>query len=281
MIRWFVAVVSLALSAGASASEDRQENSIQVTVGGSAMTDYIYRGVTLSAHRPAIASEIAIRFGDFYVGSGITSVNLPTSPPAEIAFAGGMRHTFGSFELDLGATYFHYPNEMLAGAPTDTDYWEAQARGSYEFENKFKLTGEFSWSPNISKSGAWSKYSELGFEYPLAENYFIKDIETTLSGGIGRYWFGNVAPETGDYRLPAYTYWHAGIAFKVEPFTLDLSYHNTSLSKEDCFVFTGDAGATPGGAVNISSNPNGLRSNWCGTTFVAKLSVELEYPKSK
>jgi len=281
MIRWFVAAGLLALSATAFASENLPDSPIQVTVSGSAMTDYMYRGVTLSAHRPAIGSEIKLRFGDFYVDSGITSVNLPTSPPAEITFAGGIRHKFGSLELDFGATYYHYPNEMLAGVPTDTDYWEAQTHGSYEFENKFKLTGEFSWSPNISKSGAWSKYSELGFEYVLPENLFIKGIETSLSGGIGRYWFGNVAPETGDYRLPAYTYWHAGVAFNVEPFTLDLSYHNTNLSKEDCFVFTGDLGAMPGGAVNNFSNPNGLRSNWCGATLVAKLSVELEYPKSK
>jgi uncharacterized protein (TIGR02001 family) len=281
MIRWLVAAGLLALSATAFASENLPDSPIQVTVSGSAMTDYIYRGATLSAHCPAIGSDIEFRFGDFYVKSGITSVNLTTSPPAEITFAGGIRHAFGSLELDLGATYYHYPNEVMAGVPTDTDYWEAQARGSYELPNKLKFTGELSWSPNISKSGAWSKYSKLGFEFILPEKLIIKGIDATLSGGVGRYWFGNVAPEIGDYRLPAYTYWHAGVALKVEPLTLDLRYHNTNLSKEDCYVFTGDLGATPGGAVNNFSNPNGLRSNWCGATLVAKLSVELEYPKSK
>ena len=122
MIRWLVATGLLALSASAFASEDRPENTIQATVGGNAMTDYIYRGVTLSAHRPAIGSNIEFRFGDFYVNSEITSVKLPTSPPAELTFAGGLRRTFESFELDLGATYFHYPNEVLAGVPTDTEY---------------------------------------------------------------------------------------------------------------------------------------------------------------
>lgn len=283
MVRWSIPAVAgfLALSAAAFAGENLPESAIQVTVGANAMTDYIYRGATLSARRPAIGSDIEFRFGDFYANSAITSVKLPTSPPAEITFGGGIRRQIGSLNLDLGATYFHYPNEVLAGVPTDTDYWEAQARGSYEFASEFKLNGELSWSPNISKSGAWSKYSELGFEYGLPERFTIKGIDATLSGGVGRYWFGSVAPEIGDYRLPAYTYWHAGIALKVEPFTLDLRYHNTNLSKEDCYVFTGDPGATPGGAVNDFSNPNGLRSNWCGATLVAKLSVELEYPKSK
>jgi hypothetical protein len=115
MIRWLAAAGFLALSIGAFASENRTENLVQVTVSASAMTDYMYRGVTLSAHRPAIGSEIEIRFGDFYLDSGITSVNLPTSPPAEITFKGGIRQKFESFELDFGATYY-YPNRLLGGA---------------------------------------------------------------------------------------------------------------------------------------------------------------------
>jgi hypothetical protein len=58
--------------------------------------------------------------------------------------------------------------------------------------------------------------------------------------------------------------------------TLDLSYYDTNLSKEDCFVFTGDPMATPGGAVDPVSNPDGLRSRLCGATFVGALSVKFK-----
>ena len=36
-------------------------------------------------------------------------------------------------------------------------------------------------------------------------------------------------------------------------------------------MFTGDAGSVPGGRINPINNPDGLVSNWCGPTLVAKL----------
>ena len=56
---------------------------------------------------------------------------------------------------------------------------------------------------------------------------------------------------------------------------LDLRYHDTNLSKENCFLFTGDPGAAPGGRVDLLSNPQGLTSRWCGAALVAKLWFEL------
>jgi hypothetical protein len=47
-----------------------------------------------------------------------------------------------------------------------------------------------------------------------------------------------------------------------------LRYYDTNLSKENCFVFTGDPNARPG--VDLVTNPDGLVSNWCGGTIVAK-----------
>jgi hypothetical protein len=38
---------------------------------------------------------------------------------------------------------------------------------------------------------------------------------------------------------------------------------------------TGDPNALPGGAVNPVTNPDGLRSRWCGATFVAKAAFSL------
>ena len=65
--------------------------------------------------------------------------------------------------------------------------------------------------------------------------------------------------------LPDYTTWNVGIGFTWKVFTLDLRYSDTDLSKTNCFVITGDPHAGP---------PAALGSNWCGSTFVAKLSVD-------
>ena len=45
-------------------------------------------------------------------------------------------------------------------------------------------------------------------------------------------------------------------------------------SKEECSAFTSDPGATAGGTP-IAINPGGFKSNWCGATFIAKLSADL------
>ena len=73
--------------------------------------------------------------------------------------------------------------------------------------------------------------------------------------------------------MPAYLNSNAGITVSRKTFNLDLRYYNTNLSKEDCFVFTGDLTAVPGGRPDPITNPDGLVSRWCSAAFVAKILV--------
>jgi hypothetical protein len=75
--------------------------------------------------------------------------------------------------------------------------------------------------------------------------------------------------------LPAYLNWQAGVTFTRKALNLDIRYYDTNLSKENCFVFTGDPNAAPGGRINPITNPDGLTSPWCNATVVAKLWLEL------
>jgi hypothetical protein len=86
----------------------------------------------------------------------------------------------------------------------------------------------------------------------------------------GYSWFGNQSLELGGFALPAYLNWQAGVTFTRKVFNLDLRYYDTNLSKENCFVLTGDPNARPGGTVDSLTNPEGLTSRWCSATFVAK-----------
>ena len=81
--------------------------------------------------------------------------------------------------------------------------------------------------------------------------------------------------ELGGFPLPAYLNWQAGVTFTRKMFNLDLRYYDTNLSKENCFVFTGDPNARLGGSVDPVTNPEGLTSRWCSATFVAKFSLAL------
>ena len=59
--------------------------------------------------------------------------------------------------------------------------------------------------------------------------------------------------------------------------TLDLRYYDTNLSRSECNAFTSaqNASFSPG---NITAqNPNGLGTNWCSATFIAKLSASIDF----
>src|SRR2546429_9231269 len=88
----------------------------------------------------------------------------------------------------------------------------------------------------------------------------------TLSFDLGRWMFGptsaggGVSAAGGGLALPAFNNWHAGLTFNYQVFKLGLNYTDTSLSRENCYVLTGDIGAVPGGVGNPGDNPSGMRS---------------------
>jgi hypothetical protein len=53
------------------------------------------------------------------------------------------------------------------------------------------------------------------------------------------------------------------VTFTYKVFNLDLRYYDTNLSRENCFVFTGDPNARPGGRVDLITNPG-----WLGLELV-------------
>ena len=256
-------------------------NAFDITVSGWLMSDYIYRGISLSARRPAAASSIDIQHGWFYVSGELHSVNLPTNPAAELTLTGGVRHTYANIDFDLSAAYIFYPGEAPNETQTATDYWQGGISASRRFMDVFTLAGQATYSPNVSHTGAWGSYAAgtITFDLPKLMLAQGRTVDWTLAAELGHARFGNTS--LGDYALPAYTHWRLGLAFRHASLKFDLSYHDTNLTKEDCFVQTGDLAATPGGSVNPSSNPTGLRSGLCGRTLVGTLTFEFEASKSE
>jgi uncharacterized protein (TIGR02001 family) len=250
----------------------RETNQPEFSFRGGVATDYIYRGTTLSDHKPAAGGAIEATFGALYAGVAIASVKLPTQPIAELTFSAGARRTIADVDLDFGVSYFAYPGEIPG---SDTDYWQAAIRADKRINELFRVAGGFAYSPNVSNTGAWSWYAAGGVGFDVPSRFLPADIGVSFTGGAGYSWFGNQSLELGGFPLPAYWNWQAGVTFSYKVFNLDLRYYDTNLSKEDCFVLTGDPNARPGGAVNLITNPEGLTSRWCSATFVAKVSFSL------
>jgi uncharacterized protein (TIGR02001 family) len=263
--------IALAAPVHTLPAQDSPDSPVEFNFRTGLVTDYIYRGTTLSAHQPAAGAAFEATLGMFYGGSTIASVQLPSQPAAELTMGGGIRPKLGNVQFDFGATYFAYPGEIPPpGVIAGINYWEALARADTKLGELLRVAGGFAYSPNVSNTGAWSKYAAFGLGLDVPGNILPQDISAAVTGGAGYSWFGNQSAALGGFPLPAYLNWNAGVTFTFKNFNLDLRYHDTNLSKENCFVFTGDPNATPGGRPNPITNPDGLVSSWCDATFVAK-----------
>src|SRR6476659_4428735 len=262
---------------GWSAAESRHpapeggKNQLEFEFRGGLASDYIYRGVTLSDRKPAVGAAIEATYALLYAGATVASVKLPTQPAAEISMSGGIRPTLGKIDFDLGVTYFRYPGEAPASESKGIDYWETALRAETKLGEQLRAAGGFAYSPNVSNTGAWSWYAAAGLGYDVPSRLLPPDIGVSFTGGAGYSWFGNQSQELGGFPLPAYLNWQFGVTFTRKMFNLDLRYYDTNLSKENCFVLTGDLNAAPGGSINPITNPEGLMSRWCNATFVAKV----------
>jgi uncharacterized protein (TIGR02001 family) len=263
----------LAGEAQGTTANSADKSGFELSSSAGFATDYVYRGVTLSDRKPALGASFEAAFDKLYASLTMASVKLPTEPSSEISFAAGLRPKLGNIELDLAWTYYAYPNESwwLLGPTGGTDYWEASLRAATQVTNALRIGGGFAWSPNVSNTGAPGQYYAAGMSFDLPRNMLPNEIGASLSGSVGYSRFGNMDAVLGGFPLPAYTNWNAGATFTYKTVIFDLRYYDTTLSEENCYVFTGATDAVAGGAIDPLRNPEGLRSRWCGATFVAKL----------
>jgi uncharacterized protein (TIGR02001 family) len=253
------------------AAPDGGKDQLEFEFRSGLASDYIYRGVTLSDRKPAVGAAIEATYAQLYAGVTVASVKLPTQPAAEISMSGGIRPTLGKIDFDLGVTYFRYPGEAPASESKGIDYWEAAIRGETKLTESVRIGGGFAYSPNVSNTGAWSQYAAGGIGYDVPSQILPADVGVSFTAATGYSWFGHQSPDLGGFPLPAYLNWQAGVTITHKMINLDLRYHDTNLSKENCFVFTGDPNARAGGRPDPITNPDGLISRWCGAAFVAKL----------
>ena len=301
-------VAALAFSAAPAFAADMPVKAIKapaaepspwdVAFGAAAMSDYIFRGITQSNHRPSVSAYVEPRYNitkdiQLYVGTSFETISFPNDARAEIDFYGGVRPTFGPLALDFGVWYYYYPGgtcfadgilcpQVLPNGnfiKADLSFWEAYAKVTYT-AGDFAFGPTFYYSPSFLNSGAPGEYLSLIVKYTAPASMAIaKDIGWYVSGEFGRQWLGTsdsfygvpTSPNGIDYA--DYNTWNVGIGFTWKVLTLDLRYSGTDLSQANCNAFTGDNTATFNGSFS-SINPSGVGSKWCGNAFIAKLSAD-------
>ncbi len=279
-----------------------------VAFGGAIMSNYMFRGISQSANWPSGAAYTELRYNiqptaQLYGGVSIESIDYPNRAAAETDFYFGVRPTFDKLALDFGGWYYYYPGGTTytgTGGPEtctngfiaannscnayvgDASFWEVYGKAAYTLSDTFTLGANVFYDPTWLNSGADGTYASVTAKYALPGDWLPnKDWGAYLSGEFGHYWFGKTNSFYGNstfpdgIQLPEYNTWNAGVSFTWKTFTLDLRYVDTDLSKSNCNVLTGDQGAHYSAGNITSINPSGLGSDWCGATFVAKLSFDL------
>jgi uncharacterized protein (TIGR02001 family) len=194
------------------------------TVG--VVSDYDFRGVSLSAKDPALQGSIdwASESG-FYVGAWGSNIDYGPGVDGDIEidlYAGYAGETEAGLGWDVGLVYYTYP-----GADDINDYPELYVGLSYQwFELKQWYTNDYSGFDE----DAW--YTEGNASFELPSNF-------ALNLHLG-YNYGDAFDDTEfmDYSV--------GVGYTLANFDLELKYVDTDLSRGDAAFSSSDAFNTEG-----------------------------------
>ncbi|MCK9918761.1 TorF family putative porin [Microbacteriaceae bacterium K1510] len=262
-----------------------------IAFGGAVMSDYMWRGITQSGHKPSVAAYFEPRYNitpnlQLYAGISGESIKFANNAAAEIDFYGGIRPTFGPLAFDVGVWYYYYPggnstyslNGVISPVIANASFYEVYGKVAWTATDWLTLGAYVQYTPSYLNTGAKGTYYAGTVKLTAPSTWLPNDIGAYVSGEVGRQALTSTKIDNWVYfaslDLPDYTTWNVGLGFTWKVFTLDLRYSGTDLSKENCFILTGDPGAGFGGSTS-ALNPAGNTSKWCGDTFIAKLSADL------
>jgi uncharacterized protein (TIGR02001 family) len=298
------AALTLSVSAAFAADPPKWD----LAVGAGVVSDYLFRGVTQSNHKPSFSAYLEPRYNinpnlQLYAGLGYETIRFANDANSEIDFYGGIRPTIGKLALDVGLWYYYYPGGhcynssvpgCLASLPLngnvikkDVSFWEVYFKPTYNFTDSLSVGATLFYTPSFLNSGAPGTYLSAVAKYlfPAMKN----GVQFYTSGELGYQWLGTsdsfygctvgapgvgcLANSPGGINYKDYVTWNIGLGWTWKVFTVDLRYTDTNLSKGDCNAFTSDHTAT--GVSNQTAINTGPGSNWCGSRFTAKLAVDI------
>lgn len=210
-------------------------------------SDYVFRGFSQSAEKPAVQGGIDVTYGIFYAGVWASGIDFGETGAGrdianvEVDLVAGFKPKWGPLTFDFGVIYYMYPKAVDPGF--ELNYLEVKAGVSYEAWKGGTLAGTVFYSPEYTgKTGdVWTFEGSVAQELPK-----LGSITPTFSALLG-YQIGDSALYSaliadGDDH---YLYWNAGVSFAfTDKFSIDVRYWGTSNSDGFC--------NTPGGVLNCS-----------------------------
>jgi uncharacterized protein (TIGR02001 family) len=203
-------------------------------------SDYVFRGFSQSAERPAAQAGVDLTYGLFYAGIWASTIDFGETlagrniAVAEVDLVAGIKPKLGPLSFDFGVIYYIYPSARDPGA--ELNYFEVKAGVSYEPWKGATIGTTVFYSPEYTgKTGdVWTIEGAFAQELPK-----IGSITPTFSALLGYQTgdsaaFSAVFADGEDY----YLYWNAGVTFAFhERFSIDVRYWGTNNSDSFCGTF--------------------------------------------
>jgi uncharacterized protein (TIGR02001 family) len=215
----FVAVPFVVFALPACAESD-------FTLSGTAslVTQYVDRGITNSAEKPALQPEFDLYYKElFYVGIWASNVDFGTGPNGknlahlEIDYYAGFTPTFGKWKFEIAPYYVAYPGAFDPDGNFDYfELWTGVKRSF--FDDKLSLQLYNYWSPNYFGETGNNDIVEFGYGWTFGK---VGKFTPKLAGNLGHQW-GTLSQGGYDY-----TYWSIALAFSwevVPPLEFELRY---------------------------------------------------------
>ncbi len=263
-------------------------------------SETMWRGISLTNHRPGALVRGEIAKGWFYVGGEALNVTLPTFPVAQLDVYGGVRPQFGPVTLDFGVFYYGRPgnqNQWFLGGtfpvmtlwtpgafpttPLNQSFVEFFGKSTWAINDYLTIGSENYYTPNWAGYEAHALYS--GGNARLS----LPGAGVSLSGAFGHYFLGMGSATYGPtyiqpgikgiqgFKLSTYNTWNIGASYDWNGAVFDIRYWDTNLTQRGCFVNV----ANPAGNYSAAlwGNPY---SNWCEARVVGSIKINLGADKS-
>src|ERR1700739_2825849 len=197
---------------------------VDVAFGSAIMSDYVFRGITQSNHKPSVAAYFEPRYNvtkdlQLYVGTSAESISFPNRPAAEVDIYGGIRPTFGAFAFDVGVWGYLYPGGTCFGgagpitnscaffnqgtdfglgaglpingnfAKRNASFYEGYGKLTYTINDQWAVGFNEYYSPNFLNLGAWGDYASVTAKWTAPGTLFgTSGVGMYISGEFGRQW---------------------------------------------------------------------------------------------
>lgn len=208
-----LASTAVALTMLGATAAQAQESPFSFSGTAAITSDYVFRGYSQTDEDPAFQAGLtASHESGFFAGVWGSNVDLGFDTDIEVDLIAGYTNSVDNLTYTVGAYYYLYPG---AESSAELDYLEIGLDVAYAID-KLTLTGKLYYSSEFyGAQGGDGYYYAAGASFAVTET-------VSVYGAIG-------FNEFSSSDLTDYQDYQAGVAVKLEPFTLDLKYTDTDV----------------------------------------------------